>query len=651
MAQRSLRITSFALLLAAALGGCDGPANLSECLERARTASAAEVGGGSGTLSTFESSTAFDGWVASLQKAQQTYDDAASKCHDNFDNSNGGYASADSGAALPNASPPSNNPDDQSITNNQEVGVDEGDIVKAYKDYLVILRRGRLFTVRLTQAGRPALAPVFQTNAYAPGSGQAWYDEMLIRGDRIIVVGYSYTESATELGLFRIDADGKIKHEATHFLSSNDYYSSRNYASRLIGDTLVFYMPFYMMSSYYDGYGAQTPELPSIKQYGSASWRSMLDKKRVVRPLQPTSSPTLHTVVRCDVSKTPLSCSATALVGPYARTFYVSRDAVYLWISGDFARGPARLRGATAMLYRMPLDGSDVKALAVQGAPVDQFSFKEAGGFLNVFVRDVGGGDAMWQPEYNSASSYSLLRVALSKLSATPSLAAQSAYRRLPTADGYEIHNRFVGDWLLYGEGGYYSNASSREVHAVRVSDAASKPTTIALGHAVERIEALGNNALVVGSGDAGLRFSALRLDDPQRAPYVQSTHDRPGATQGETRSHGFFFMPGQRGSGGTLALPVRFSGGSWSHLLYGSAQVVFLSVDETLKLSPIGELSALARSPLDDHCVASCTDWYGNARPIFYGGRVFALMGYELIEGQIGGGAIRELGRTTFLQ
>jgi len=37
-----------------------------------------------------------------------------------------------------------------------------------------------------------------------------------------------------------------------------------------------------------------------------------------------------------------------------------------------------------------------------------------------------------------------------------------------------------------------------------------------------------------------------------------------------------------------------------------------------------------------DDGCKASCVDWYGNARPIFLGERVFALLGYELVEGRL---------------
>ena len=41
--------------------------------------------------------------------------------------------------------------------------------------------------------------------------------------------------------------------------------------------------------------------------------------------------------------------------------------------------------------------------------------------------------------------------------------------------------------------------------------------------------------------------------------------------------------------------------------------------------------------------------DWYGNARPIFLRGRVFALLGYELVEGALERNAIREIQRASF--
>ncbi len=61
------------------------------------------------------------------------------------------------------------------------------------------------------------------------------------------------------------------------------------------------------------------------------------------------------------------------------------------------------------------------------------------------------------------------------------------------------------------------------------------------------------------------------------------------------------------------------------------------------------GELGAQYRGAGDDGCVASCFDRYGNARPIFAGNRIFALLGYELVEGRMTNGAIHEIDRVDF--
>jgi hypothetical protein len=50
-----------------------------------------------------------------------------------------------------------------------------------------------------------------------------------------------------------------------------------------------------------------------------------------------------------------------------------------------------------------------------------------------------------------------------------------------------------------------------------------------------------------------------------------------------------------------------------------------------------------------NDGCRASCVDWYGNSRPLFLRNRVFALMGYEIVEGRLASGRITELTRISF--
>ena len=133
-----------------------------------------------------------------------------------------------------------------------------------------------------------------------------------------------------------------------------------------------------------------------------------------------------------------------------------------------------------------------------------------------------------------------------------------------------------------------------------------------------------------------------MALDD---APRVAGHHERRGASQGETRSHGFFYRP--RGDdAGTLGLPIRRGrAAGWDQLQRASAGILYLDVDDR-RFQRLGVLESRGE-PVDDRCRASCVDWYGNARPLFIRDRVFALLGYELVEGRIADGRIAELRRT----
>src|SRR5262249_50902938 len=109
--------------------------------------------------------------------------------------------------------------DEESVTNTQHAGVDEGGIVKLHGDHLVVLRRGRLFTIAV---GAGALNPVSAVDAFGPDidPGNTWYDEMLISGDKVVVIGYSYERGGTEIGLFDIDRAGNLEYRATYHLRS-----------------------------------------------------------------------------------------------------------------------------------------------------------------------------------------------------------------------------------------------------------------------------------------------------------------------------------------------------------------------------------------------------------------------------------------------
>jgi hypothetical protein len=535
---------------------------------------------------------------------------------------------------------------EDSVTNVQHAGVDEGGIVKVHGDHLVVLRRGRLFTVAI---GNDALDPISCVDAFAPDIDPSgtWYDEMLVSDNTVAVIGYSYARGGTEVGLFGIDRDGRLSYRSTYHLRSNDYYSSRNYASRLIGSKLIFYSPLYFSPGAEDPYQS----FPAVRKWHKGAtpneFRRIAQATSVYHPEHEFSSmygSALHTVTVCDLARGDFDCRATSVIGPPGRVFYVSPDSVYVWVN-DWTRKGDQIR-TQSMIYRLPLDGSSPTALNVSGSPVDQFSFLESeDGHLNVLVRSDTTGDGMWGAEV-AAGDVALMRVPLKSFSDGSATVPDSSYQPLPKPRGYTFQNRFVGNYLLYGTGsgwGYPQNTKRNSLYAVRWNGGDTHE--LSLEHGVDRIEEMGSDAVVVGADGSDLHFTAIRLGN---SPRIANEFIRKGASQGELRSQGFFYKPDDRDSG-MLGLPISTRARpGYAHLFQNSAAILFLRND-ALHFHEVGELAAQSERTKEDGCRASCVDWYGNARPLFVRGRYLALLGYELVEGTLDDGQMQELRRVSY--
>jgi hypothetical protein len=213
-----------------------------------------------------------------------------------------------------------------------------------------------------------------------------------------------------------------------------------------------------------------------------------------------------------------------------------------------------------------------------------------------------------------------------------------------PPGRSWSLHNRFVAGHLLYARG---SQDRPGDVTVVSLED--KTVVRLKLTHGVDRIDAIGPDAVVLGSGQGFLGFTPIGL---RRGVEVGEVFRLDNA--GETRSHAFFYRPDPEsadGSSGLLGLPVARNRMSASGAYLGnSAGILFLG-RRGGRFAEAGQLNAsgVAGGRSSDNCQASCVDWYGNARPIFLGERILALMGYELIEGAEREGKLREIGRTDF--
>lgn len=547
------------------------------------------------------------------------------------------------------------------ITNNQEAGVDEGDIVKLSGDTLVILRRGRLFTVDISNGG---LRPVDSIAAYGPGvqAEDDWYDEMLVADGWVVVIGYSYDRETSEINRFRLDRRGRLRFVDSHRLTARDYYSSRNYASRLIANRLVLYSPM-EVDDEADPL-ADAPRLTRVNADGSEAPSVLLGATDVYRTPsliegQPPAAQMIHSVVSCDLTTARFACRATAVAGPAWRNVYVSDTAAYLWVTqaaGRYWTGDYQLGSAA---YRIPLDGSGPQMARTWGGPVDQLSFAEdpERGVLNVLVTTAGFGEGMWNSEYRGGEA-ALLTLPLARFTDGQAGPVPSDYRRLGPMpeNGRRIQNRFVGRQLLYSVSNGWWNPESQASTVAVVPLDGGQVTSWLIAGGVERIEPMGHDALIVAGTAEGVAFHTVNLVDAEPDPYEpapQIVHtfvlaDTFGA---ETRSHAFFYQPAADspdGERGLLGLPVMRETEGDDGLFDASADLAFLRRGND-HLALQGILDSRPDTQTDDHCVASCLDWYGDARPIFIGERIFALLGYELVEGRPEGRTMREVNRINF--
>jgi hypothetical protein len=565
-------------------------------------------------------------------------------------------------------------PSNPSITNNQMRNVEEGDIVKQIGNFLLVLQDGRVFVVDI-RAGRGAnsrrLALSDRMNVYRDPTEDMWYDEMLVFGDRVLITGYSYNHDATELSVLRLDPSGRLSRQGVFHLSSNDYYSSSNYATRLIGDKLVIYTPFSVADMAQASF-----RWPVVRRWmpdegriaAQKRGRSLFNGSEVYRPARFDDDPTVHTVSVCPLADVgedrDLQCRTTAFAGPDRAQWYVTETDAYLWTTAsDHYSYDSRACDAPlsferdyrpALLYRVPVNGRSPQIVATRGLPPDQFSLHSTGGRFLALLQNR---PPYCRDEPAAEASLSFLDIPLSSFSDTVRDAPRDRYTALPGIGTHHVANRFTDRYLIYGSLGRSRRGLSEDgtppAYLVPVT-APKAARRLDIRHSVIRAEQAGEDFVLTGyRNKEGLVVTLIDLD---RRPGIASSVELPERFESDGRSHAFNSRIEADGSG-VMGLPTisgenRSSRSAWRS---SASDLSYLAVDRHGQLRSVGELEQRFRYRNEDDdddgirgysCEVSCIDWYGNSRPIFTDGRIFALAGTQLIEGRIVGGEIAEVQR-----
>lgn len=539
-----------------------------------------------------------------------------------------------------------------SITNNQEQGVDEGDIVKRIGNHIVLLRRGRLFSFSLPTRSSTLQAIDYIDVAPANEDIDAWYDEILNFGKTIILIGYSYDIDAVLIRKFEMAGNGEISAGKSYFFTSSDYFDAENYATRLVDGNLIFYMPRDLPNDDNEMIAGE------IVNGETANVGSAFSQETIYQPLQQSRDPVLHTIANCPLDREEFTCTATSFIGPWAQLFYISNDSVYLWLNSDswafnfFLMSDRYVRRVAtwwresyddvddlAVVYRVPIDGGTPGAVEARGWPMNQFSFRETGDSLQVFVRD-----SAWEDQAQPA----VLDIPLRQFSTQITKVEDSNFRELPMLDGQVSANRFIGDYLLYDDTVDKQDGDQVTVMVQNLRTSAL-PMRFPLDHFAERIEPVGDTAIVIGTDDqAALGISTIGLSN---TPVTGQTTWLHRAIQADERSHSFNFR--RDSSMDILGLPVIYVPEEERYDWFwpdeaSDVHMTYFGLNPDLNLQLLGEL--VGRGTEEDDCEVSCSDWYGDSRPFYIDDRLYALLGYELIEGYLSGVTLHESARADAL-
>jgi hypothetical protein len=553
-----------------------------------------------------------------------------------------------------------------SITNNQMRGVEEGDIVKQIGNFLLVLQDGRIFVVDTRARGGRGLALADRVDVYRDPRENMWYDEMLVFGERVLITGYSYRHNATELSVFRLDEAGRLSREGVFYISSNDYYSTSNYATRLIGDNLVIYTPFRVSQMAQASFRWPTVRrwVAERREGDGGEDRPLFDAAQIYRPARDAEDASVHTVSVCPLGPAgagrALECRTTAFVGPNTSQWYVTETDAFLWMTGRAHRsfdsqscdlpGRAQEEFDPALLYRVPVDGAAPGLVGARGVPPDQFSLHASDGRFRALLR---GRPFDCRRQQSDEARLAFLDLPLSGFGDTVREVAAERYTAMPGVKSHYIANRFTDRYLVYGSLGQHRRGLSEEsmppAYAVPVERPA-EVRPIEVGHTIIRAEQAGNDIVVTGYRD--LEGLVVTLIDLDARPNVASSVQLARRFESEGRSHAFNSLIEEDGSG-VMGMPTigRESGSARAVWRSGASDLSFLEVDRRGRLRAVGELryasgNAALRGSAGYSCEVSCIDWYGNSRPIFTDGRLFALTGTELIEGRIEDGRVREVQR-----
>ena len=511
-----------------------------------------------------------------------------------------------------------------SVTNTQEAGVDEGGLVKRVGDFLLVLRDGVLYSVRIVRDGREVLELAHALAVDMEDDGEeVWYDEILSYQSTVLLLGFNYGSdpAVAEMVVFDVSPDGRLQRQSRLWLGTEDYFSSQNYGARLIGDRLLLRLRQELVMD-------DEPEAVMRWQRRDAArprWRPLLDLGELHLPVFDLEWPIIHALLSCSVEGLrhgDLACDRFGVVGNDFATVYASPQAAYLAL-GHSWRDKAR----KTTVFRLPIDDWQAAThVAVEGVVDSPLQFADRDNGL--YVAAAAGPSSVSAGSRHPISHLPVHRFAFGSES-NPVAPAWTVNLPYPQASV-----RFGDDavWFAPERSWWGRNQESMPGPVVVQPLDGSAQSRFDTGFWTDRLQPVPGGMLLFGHGAgeetgfvlglAGKTASGVGLFDRYVPGGVDLSEMRTQAVNLATQPDGSLL----------LGWPVFGRQGDESALMFAAITGQRLAARGALDFTDMPDLATQSVA------------WYGESRVVFLGHRLIAFSGDAVIEGRLAGERVQPL-------
>lgn len=559
---------------------------------------------------------------------------------------------------------------------NSSSSIDKGAVVQRIGNYLIILRQGHLYSVRVGKKLKKIDDLKLKLEAVGQGTR---FDKLFVYNNKLVIVGKNYAKKQSEYVFVDFNGKGKFERKNSYLVEeilkcssiSDSYVRCSPFVSsqHIVSNKLIITsmnVPFLPPESESDN-SAFNPKVTKINEDGKIVSTSLLfEKNEIYSSIVDGKNLSMHSLAVCSIEQDDFRCKAKTILGGNLDQSFFTQDAAYFWVSGhrwspDISKitekdikylASIQYRRASiyrSVLYQIPIGNQPVSAIKIAGSPLGGRAFKSTDTHL-YFV-------ALYNDSRQNKKDYYSGRGESRFISIPRKLFGSEKIIELPIENYSRLSYDHYGNKAAIFHDNYvifssYIGRSQSSLKIASINDPTEIRSTVINADSIQLFSL--RHGLVVFSyqiKDDASSFTTVKLGSNWGKHDELVFPKYTGKSEGRMIIKAENYLTNKDGSIFSVATTVREDE---SYYIGGVTiekdditNMSYIWISSDLNLNLMANVLGKEEIKWDlDSCDMSCIEWDYFSRAIFWEGRIFSLLKFEIIEGVRKGNKIKEIQR-----